>query len=164
MSSSYKRKEPLPIGWKEVIDLPEWGIRNLLAKADTGAKTSAIDVKNLRHLPDGQVSFEVVLDRHDRNRAHKVMAKIVSLANVKSSNGEVQERIKVETLLQIGNHKKRVLFTLVSRHTMICRALLGRDALMDDFLVDASQKYLHGPRRPTSKYRPARRIGKKNKH
>ena len=38
------------IGWKESIDLPEWGIRHITAKADTGARRSAIDVANIKEL------------------------------------------------------------------------------------------------------------------
>jgi len=35
---------PLLIGWKEYVAFPEWGIRRLRAKVDTGACTSAVDV------------------------------------------------------------------------------------------------------------------------
>ena len=39
------------IGWKEMVNLPQWGIENIIAKADTGARRSAIDVKNIEELP-----------------------------------------------------------------------------------------------------------------
>ena len=48
--------EPLRIGWKEYLDLPEMGIFRLKAKIDTGARTSALHVdalKMVETLPDG---------------------------------------------------------------------------------------------------------------
>lgn len=44
------QKTPLLIGWRERIDLPEWDIRRLRAKIDTGARTSAIHVENIEYL------------------------------------------------------------------------------------------------------------------
>ena len=35
---------PLLIGWKEYVAFPEWDLRRVRAKIDTGACTSALDV------------------------------------------------------------------------------------------------------------------------
>ena len=135
------------IGWKEVVDLPEWGIRSLLAKADTGARGSAIDVDAVERLPDGRVRFRVVLNRKDRGAGHEVVAQIRRSTRVRSSNGEVQERIIVRTSLEIGDDRHEIDLSLVARKRMICRLLLGRHALAGHFVVDSEEKYLHGPRR-----------------
>jgi len=140
-------RQPLPIGWKETIDLPEWGIQDLVAKSDTGAKSSAIDVRDIQRLEDGRVRFVIYADRKNKTLKREVEAEVVKEQRVRSSNGDIQTRLKVATLLQIGPVKKRVTFSLVNRHRMICRALLGRDALAGSFLVDSEKKYLHGPRR-----------------
>lgn len=137
---------PLRIGWKEVIDLPGWGIRGLLAKADTGARGSAIDVESVRRVGSGRVRFSIVLHRKDRSDLREVEADIVETKRVRSSNGEVQERYVVRTEVRIGKVSREVDFSLVSRHRMICRALLGRHAMEGAFLVDSGAKYLHGPR------------------
>lgn len=139
-------RQPVIIGWKEVIQLPDWGIHNLLVKVDTGAKCSAIDVRAIEHLENDRVRFTVALSRKQVALTHTIEADIVSVSRVRSSNGHVQERIKVETTLKIGRRSKRVVFSLVDRNSMICRAILGREALAPEFLVDSEQKYLHGPR------------------
>lgn len=140
-------REPVPIGWKETIDLPDWGIHNLVAKADTGAKSSAIDVRDITMLDDGRVRFVIAADRKDESLTRTIEAEVVAEQKVRSSNGAVQRRIKVQTTLKIGRRKKRVMFSLVNRHRMICRAILGREALAGDFIVDSEAKYLHGKRR-----------------
>ncbi len=140
------RARPLRIGWKEVIDLPDWGIRGLLAKADTGARGSALDVGSVCRDGPGRVRFDVVLQRKDRSDVHPVLADIVETRRVRSSNGQVEERFVVRTRVRIGRIDREVDFSLVGRHRMICRALLGRRALEGCFLVDSGAKYLHGPR------------------
>jgi len=135
------------IGWKETVDLPEWGIESIVAKSDTGARRSALDVSNIVELPNNQIQFDVVLDRKDRSRTKTVVATIDHQSHVRSSNGEQHERYFVRTTALIHGRAKEVEFSLVSRETMVCRILLGRKALEGDFLVDASRKHLSGPRR-----------------
>ena len=43
-------KSAIKIGWKEQVSLPEWGITGIEAKADTGARSSAVDVKSLEFI------------------------------------------------------------------------------------------------------------------
>lgn len=142
-----KKRHLKTIGWKEVIDLPEWGIHSLLAKADTGARGSALDVSSIERISESKVKFNVVLARHDRKNGHPVIADIVRSSRIRSSNGVVQERFVVRTTIQIGATQHKVDFSLVNRQRMICRVLLGRHALAGHFLVDSDEKYVHGPRR-----------------
>ena len=135
------------IGWKESIDLPEWGIKSILAKSDTGARRSALDVANIVELPGNQVQFDIVIDRKDRSLTKTVVADIDHQTHVRSSNGEEHERYFVRTKVLVHGRTKEVEFSLVSRANMVCRVLLGRKALEGDFLVDSSQKYVTGPRR-----------------
>lgn len=147
MHSKKQRRVPVPIGWKEVIDLPEWGIRNLVAKSDTGAQSSAIDVRDIEPLPGGRVRFTVAAHREDRDLRQTIEADVVKETQVRSSNGIAQRRLKVRTTLKVGTVRKKVEFSLVDRHHMICRAILGREALAGHFVVDPENKYLHGPKK-----------------
>lgn len=135
------------IGWKETIDLPEWGIESIIAKSDTGARRSAIDVKKIVELPGNRVQFDIVLDRRDRSRTKTVIADIDHQTHVRSSNGEEHERYFVRTKVLVHGREKEVEFSLVSRASMVCRVLLGRKALEGDFLVDSSQKHVSRPRK-----------------
>ena len=137
------------IGWKESIDLPDLGVKNMLAKADTGARSSALDVKNIVEIKGGRLRFDIVLNRKDRSKTKSVVVKIAHQKHVRSSNGQEHERYFIRTRIRIGTKIKEVEFSLVCRKSMVCRILLGRKALENDFLVDSSQKYQSRPRRKT---------------
>lgn len=130
------------IGRLEAVRLPDWGIGRLRAKIDTGARTSALHVDNLRRVAADRVTFEVVLSRTIAEKRVPVTAAIVRVARVRSSTGHLQERFVVATRVQIGDYDRSVELTLVDRQAMLCRMLLGRSAL-GDFLVDVTRKYLY---------------------
>ncbi len=153
-------QEPVHIGWTEFVDIPDWGIRNLRAKVDTGARTSALHVENIEELPRDYVRFDVILHRRIRNRRIHVKAKIVRRSRVRSSSGHQSERLFVATQLSIGPIKKRIEVSLVDREKMIYRMLLGREALQDGFLIDVNRRMVLQKRRKVKK---AKKKAKKKK-
>ncbi|MGI9013373.1 MAG: ATP-dependent zinc protease family protein [Phycisphaerales bacterium] len=131
------------IGWRERVALPDWGISKIRVKADTGARSSAIDVDEFEELPGDRVRFTVVTSRRSgRARVTECEAPILRRAIVKSSMGRVQTRIFVETELELAGIRKRIAVSLVSRHHMISRMLLGRTALAPEFIIDPCSVYL----------------------
>src|SRR5262245_3874261 len=82
---------PLPrIGRREHIDFPEWGVRRVRAKVDTGAYTSSLDVAGheLLDTDDGQVvEMRLALNRRRPNIVRVVRAPVVGFATVRSSTG-----------------------------------------------------------------------------
>ncbi len=145
MSASLTQKKV--IGWKETVDLPDWGIEHIVSKSDTGARRSALDVSRVVELPDKRVQFDIVVDRKNRSMTRTVVADISHQTHVRSSNGQRHERYFVRTRVAIAGITKEVEFSLVSRESMVCRILLGRKALEEDFLVDASVKHVSRARR-----------------
>jgi len=133
-------QEQVLIGWTEFIDLPDWGVRNLRAKVDTGARTSALHVENIEELPRGYVRFDVVLHREKRDRRIQVRAKVTRRGRVRSSTGHQTERIFVKTTLVIGPITKRIEVSLVDREKMIHRMLLGREALKGPIVIDVDRR------------------------
>lgn len=151
--------EPTVIGWQEYVALPEWGIRSILAKADTGARTSAIDVANIQHVDDDHVEFDVVPLRSKPREPVHVRAAISRISKVKSSFGQDHNRYFILTTMRIGPVEKEVELSLVCRKKMRCRMLLGRRTLAPEFLVDPSQSYVFG--RPSTR---KKKSSTKNKH
>lgn len=139
------------IGWRESVDLPRWQVRGIRAKIDTGARTSAIDVADIEHLPGRKVRFHVVLSRNLRHRRKEVIAKIVRESSVRSSLGKHESRVVVETPVRIGDVERTIELSLVCRKNLLCRMLLGRSALTGTFCVDPSRTYLLSPRKTKKK-------------
>ncbi|MEM9415084.1 MAG: RimK/LysX family protein [Planctomycetota bacterium] len=136
----------LVIGWQEYVALPDWGIPYIRAKADTGARSSAVDVLDLEELPGERARFGVALSRKNRDHTTQVEAPIVRRTRVRSAHGTTQDRLFVETKVRIGPVTKVIELGLVCRKKMICRMLLGRSALSGSFLVESDARYLFGDR------------------
>ena len=133
------------IGWREWVEFPAWNLR-MRAKADTGAKSSAIDCAEIIELPDNRVRFTVRLDRKEK-RLITLEAPIKIRKHVRSSTGHGHDRIFIETTMRLGEVEKKIVVSLVCRKTMIHRLLLGRTTLNGDFLVDSGVDHWATPRR-----------------
>ena len=137
------KDEPRVIGWREIVALPEWGVDGIVAKIDSGARTSAIHVEDVVRLKGGRVRFHLVTSRRKRFKHVGVTADLVRTTRVRSSTGHVQERFVVATVVRIGKIRRRIELSLVGRDKMLCRMLLGRTAL-GGFLIDPLRKHLRG--------------------
>lgn len=133
------------IGWREWVEFPDWSFQ-MKAKADTGAKSSAIDCAEIVELPDDKVRFTVRLDRKEKKLV-TLEEKIVLRKRVRSSTGHPTNRIFVMTTLRLAGKEKKISVSLVCRKRMIHRLLLGREALGDDFLVNSSVDHWATPKK-----------------
>lgn len=137
---------PTVIGWRERVDLPEWGLKRVRAKIDTGARTSAIDVAELEEIDDEHIRFKVVY-HHDPERVTRwIHARQVRRSTVRPSHGESHERHVCVTTVRIGSVEREIEIGLVSRRGMLCRMLIGRRSL-DGLLVDPHRKYVLSSRK-----------------
>jgi hypothetical protein len=135
----------IPIGWKEWIDFPDWGVQRVRAKVDTGARTTAIDVTEfeLRDAAEGQIArFRLALRR--KRLGGWLEAPVLRMTKVRNTGGIFQERPVVETTMRIGTVTRRIRLTLTDRSRMHYAVILGRSALEGTFLIDVSRKYLLG--------------------
>ena len=144
------------IGWKEWVEFPEWNLR-MRAKADTGAKSSAIDCAEITELPGERVRFTVRLDRKEK-KLITLEAPIARRKHVRSSTGQGHDRIFIETTMKLAKVEKKILMSLVCRKNMIHRLLLGRTTLSGDFIVDSEVDHWLTPRKRKKK-KPRKRGG-----
>lgn len=136
------KKERLVIGWNEYVDFPEWKIRGLKAKIDTGARTSALHVDNIAELSADLVRFDVILHRKHTHRRVTIEVPIVRRAQVRSSTGLYELRYFVLGRIRVGTVEKEIELSLAARGPMLFRMLLGRNALAHDFLIDPGHRAL----------------------
>jgi hypothetical protein len=135
------------IGWRERVTFPDWHIRGLKAKIDTGAKTSALHVEDLED--DGRTArFHVALSRDGSRLSRLIETPIVRRTTVRSSTGHQENRIVVATRVRIAGVDHAAEFTLVRRHQMRYRMLVGRRLIEGYYLVDVSRDPLKKRARP----------------
>jgi hypothetical protein len=145
-------RKPIVIGWVEYVSIPDWRIARLRAKMDTGARSSALHVENIREIGHGRVRFDVRLHRRKTDRKVSVEAPIRRRGLVRPSSGHSAWRIFVLVRVRIGSREQDIELSLVDREKMIFRMLIGRSALARHFLVDSGNRYLvSSPTRPAKK-------------
>ena len=70
------------------------------------------------------------------------VARLVDRREVRSSNGEREQRYVIETPIRMGSREWTIEVSLANRDTMSYRMLLGRRAIPRDMLVDPSSSFL----------------------
>lgn len=140
--------QKLRIGWREVIALPDLGLKAVRVKVDSGARTSAlhaedIDIYLYRGHP--RVHFKVCLDPNKSDRRVSIDAALVERRVIRSSIGLATHRPVILTQLKIGPSSWPIEVTLVNRDLMGFPMLLGRTAIRGRFLIDPGRSFLQTP-------------------
>jgi hypothetical protein len=149
-------KEPLKIGWREWVGLPDLRVGAIKAKIDTGARTSALHAYRIEPFRrGGALWLRFELHPIQRSEAMKVTceAHAIDERTVRNSGGGVERRYIINTLLKLGDASWPIELALANRDQMGFRMLLGRTALEGRALIEPGRSYLLGARPP----RPRRR-------
>jgi ribosomal protein S6--L-glutamate ligase len=133
------------LGWEEWAAFPKLGVPAIVAKIDTGARTSALHAFAIEQFgseakPFVRFGIHPVPDRPDIEIF--CSAKMVDRREVTSSNGESELRYVIETQVQIGNEIWPIEVTLTNRENLQYRMLLGRTAIKEEMIVDPNQSFL----------------------
>jgi len=150
---AHGNKELVVIGWRALIDFPEFGLRSVQAKVDTGAQTSSLHATHIRSFErDGEtwVSFQVDCGMGKARVHNRAEARLVGRRKIRSSNGAVEERFVIATRIAARGLTWTAEISLAERASMAFPMLLGRACLRNRFLVDSGHSYLKTKTPPPS--------------
>ena len=136
--------EYLTVGRLELVYFPI-AKKELRAKVDTGAMTSAISVVIVGKNEDEEtpkISFHL---SHRKRNPEIITLPMIDERFVKSSCGEKRFRPVVEMPIVIGESQWLIEVTLTNRSSMRYPMLIGRQALSTGrCIVDVSRAYIRG--------------------
>ncbi|WP_013322781.1 ATP-dependent zinc protease family protein [Gloeothece verrucosa] len=140
-----KKQELLVIGWREWLDLPELQIKQMKAKIDTGARSSALHAFHIEQFQDEgkpMISFSVHPYQRDTHHTVIAQAQVLEWRLVRNSGGVAQLRPVIQTRVKLGEKQWPIELTLTNRDVMGFRMLLGREAVRQRFLVDPGHSFV----------------------
>jgi len=119
------------------------------AKLDTGAKSSSINVYNLKKFErEGEtwVRFELRERRKDQKGISAAFEKkVIDSVKIKKKGGGLDNRIVVKMDICIAGMRKEIEMSLLDRSNFNNQVLIGRTDLEKHFIIDPSAVFTHKP-------------------
>ena len=133
------------LGRRELLDFPAFGLHGIEAKVDTGAYTSAIHCADVRlEIRPGEVPLlhaRLLDPEHAGLDGQLLTFPNFQLRDIRSSNGEVQERYVIRAVVRLYGEDLETEFSLADRSEMKYPVLLGRSLLRQGrFVVDVARR------------------------
>jgi hypothetical protein len=149
--AEHSERDQKPIlGWREWVELLDFGSAKIKAKIDTGAKTSAIhaeDIVVFKRKGRRRVRFRLYPLQRSREGAVWVEADLLEKRKVRSSVGHETQRPVVLAQVGFGDRQLSIELSLINRDIMGFRMLIGRQAIRNLFLVDPGRSFLIGKKK-----------------
>lgn len=133
------------IGSQEWCAFKQLKIPAILARIDSGAKTSSIqatEIDLIKKNDEDWVRFEIYPIQ--KNETVKVVcrAKLAGKRMIKGSFGISEERLIIKAPVTIGDDTFDIELSLANRNTMEFKMLLGREAMAHRYLINPGAKHL----------------------
>jgi len=129
------------IGYIERVDLPGLDLFALDAKIDTGADSCSMHCDDIE-VEGKNVIFTLHDEVHPAYHGKRLTLPIFKIKNVKSSNGSIEERVFVKSMVKLGCKMYEAEISLTNRENMKYPMLIGRRFLSHHYLIDVSHKYI----------------------
>lgn len=121
------------------------GVKNIPAKIDTGADTSAIWASDINMDLDGTLIFKLFSPKSPLFTGEELKTKDYLVKTVRSSHGDIQIRYRVKLPVVINGESFVTTFTLANRSRNHFPVLIGRHTLEGRFLVDVKRSCVERP-------------------
>lgn len=121
------------VGWKEAVWFPKIKLGPLVAKIDTGARTSALHADAIE-VRGRRVRFVIGRKTY--------AAPLTGFRRVKSSNGFSEMRPVIRVTIQLGAKVMKTEMSLTDRTDMDVPMLLGRNSIAGLFVVNPGKTFL----------------------
>jgi len=145
--SNMKNESLALLGSVEWCSFDELNIPAVKARVDSGARTSSIQATNIKKFKkkgENWVEFQINPLQDNLSLSVDCKAKIIAVRTVKSSTGISEKRYVIKTPVQVGEHIFDIELTLANRDGMDFRMLLGREAMVNRFVVNPAQQFVLG--------------------
>lgn len=127
------------VGWREEVSLPKFKLKDLKAKIDTGAKTSALHADLIEVYHEDGKKYVRFLFVNEEGKNQWIKCPFIEERIIKSSNGEKTLRPVVKTEIKMGHSRFEIELTLINRDMMGFKMLIGREALNGRFLINPAK-------------------------
>lgn len=141
-----KPKDYIILNSTEYIDVA--GAKNIPAKIDTGADSSAIWASDIKMEPSGFLSFVLFDEKSPFYTGQRLSTDHYTVKSIRSSHGDQQVRYLVELKITLSGQSFDTTFTLANRSRNNFPVLIGRRTLKNRFLVDVSKSPIKRQKNP----------------
>lgn len=137
--------EKIIIGRKDKADFPRLELGCIDVKIDSGAYTSSFHCHHIEQFEENdreKVRCSFLDPEHSQYHEKEFVFDVFKIRRVKSSNGQVEERISIKTEITLFEKEFPIELTLTERTDMKHPVLLGRKFTSKKFFIDTSRKNL----------------------
>jgi hypothetical protein len=136
-------REKIVVGWIEKVSITPGLI--LHAKMDTGADYCSLHVEDIQPFRREGVTWVRFKVTNRIGESISIERKVLRTARIKRKENESQKRYVVYIGICLGDVYKEVQVNLVDRSGFKFHMLIGRNFLLDSFVVDPSLQYTREP-------------------
>jgi len=131
------------------VGLPALGVKQVKAKLDTGARTSALHAFNMETFwRDEELWVRFSVHPFQRNDKYVIACEsaVEGIRTVTNPGGRRQKRLVINTEITLGGETWPIPLSLTDRDEMGFRLLIGRTAMHRNLVIDPDRSYLLGKR------------------
>lgn len=137
-------KRPISIGWRETVELLDVDLPPMVAKIDTGARTSSLHATKLLVRRRQGIEHVYFTTSDAEGNPIRRKAPLVEERTVRNpgDGGREEDRYVIESRVRLGTRVWDAEFTLADRTNMQYQVLIGREAIRERFVVNVAESFL----------------------